>query len=400
MKVLLIDSNYQIQNNASGQISRVFWESNADVFNPTIVCTKQYEVFKSNCRVISVPESTFIHNIGGLLRRIGLSDLCHIPDLKRFSWKPFVLRRINKELNLRDFNYIHSISCPESSHLIALELKKKTGLPWVAQFDDPWVENVNKKFKWGKLQKVDRHYEDLVAKNADIIIHSNKVIFKNWVQRYGVQLMQKASILPFSYNIPTLPRINDTIGRSGALKIFHIGNLYASRSAKSFFTAVKEFEKTYAETLPLDITFIGSLPETEVSFVESLDLKSKVSFLGVLSPDSLNNYYEAADVFLVIDMNLAKSASWPSKLMLYHYFRKPILSITVKDSVIEDDMISSGHKHYYFDDIKGISDYLYTASTDYDSLLRFDHNYWKQFTVENVTNLYLDAIKNIPGLLR
>lgn len=393
MRVLLIDSNFLIQNNASGQISRVFWNYNCTRFNPTVICTKQNQSISSRCNVIDVPESIFVHKVFGLLREIGLSDLCHIPDVKRFSWKPAVMRKIKQIISSGHYDYIHSISCPETAHLIALEIKKMTGLPWIAQFNDPWVENVNKDFRSPRFHIIDAKLEEQVAKNADVIIHSNKVIFENWVERYGHELMNKATILPFSFNIPVLPSIQIKNHNARPLKIYHIGNMYASRSAKSFFDAVKVIEEKEKSCPLFDISFIGSLPHSEIEYAKRLGLRSNVSFKGTLPPEQLESYYNEADMFLVIDMNIGRSASWPSKLMLYHYYRKPILSITTKGSIIEDDMIASGHRSFYFDDIQGISNYLSMASNNYDAITHFNHNYWKQFTVENVSGMYLNIVE-------
>ena len=40
-------------------------------------------------------------------------------------------------------------------------------------------------------------------------------------------------------------------------------------------------------------------------------------------------------------------------------------------------------------------DYLKRAISDYPSLLIFDHNHWRDYTVENVTRLYLNELKNL-----
>jgi len=397
LKPLLVIFDYHIQNSATGQIARTFWGMNKDNgFVPTIICGKQKNGVQTDDRTIEVLDSDIIRHLFGLVREIGFPDLCHCPDQRRFSWMPFVFLKYKKTLAKEKFDYIHSISCPDSSHLIAYKIKKRSGLPWIAQFNDPWIGNEAQKYKTQLFSRVNDKLEQLVAENADLIIHSNRIIYEDWVDRYGESIKKKMVIFPFSFNIQNLPEVIPESRNPKKIRIYHIGSLYGVRSAKSFFRSLNEFRLKYCECADsLEVNFIGGVPDSEKEFAKELGLQDCVNFLGVMPPEQLEQYYKQSDLFLVIDMKVQRSPSYPSKLLLYHYYRKPIMSITTNDSIIMDDMEKSGHNAFLYDDISGMVEYLHRSVSNYGSLQNFDHNHWQSFTVENVTSLYKEQLRNL-----
>lgn len=396
-KAIIIDHDYNILHSASGQIARVFWEyNNQKDFAPTIICSKQNFGITGKCRMVEVEDRAWIRHIGGLFREFGFPDLCHIPDQRYFSWRPFVVRKIKELIKNEQFDYIHSISCPESSHSIALDIKRKTGLPWIAQFNDPWVENEAKAFKSNFFRKLDAKRERLVAENSDLIIHTNKIMEENWINRYGDQIKKKMIVLPLSFNIANLPAFPAKNEPNKNFTIYHIGQLYGQRSAKSFFNAMSILKKRHPEDYKnLNVNFIGGVPNSEKKYAIDCGVNDKVNFLGSLPPEKLETFYLSADLFLVIDMDIYRSPSFPSKLMMYHYFRRPIMSITTKGSIIEDDMLQSQHISFLFNEEEKMVDYLHNAINNYPSLLKFDHDYWKRYSVENVTKSYILELTKI-----
>lgn len=394
LKPLLIDHDYKIINSASGQIARTFWQTQkVRSVKPIVVCSKTDFNVETKVDVIEIVDYSNIRHIGGLLRELGLPDFCHIPDQRRFSWKPFVLNNSDVCNAAKGCDYIHSISCPETSHLIALALKKKFGKKWVAQFNDPWVGNEAKSFKIKKFEEYDFSLEGEVAKNADLIIHTNKIMMEDWVTRYGTQILKKMVEIPLSFNMPLPERLESSINIEPKLSLFHIGHLYGARSAGTLFQALSKLFSNKPQMRNLvELNFIGGLSNTDVQKCNELGLNDCVHFLGTMRPEELDPYYRKADMFVVIDMNIERSPSFPSKLMLYHYYQKPILSITTKNSIIEEDMLQSGNSCFYYNQINELADFIDKAVSDRSLLYKFDHDYWKRYSVDSVASTYFNLI--------
>jgi hypothetical protein len=138
IRPLLILPDYKSSIGASGQIQRVFWESiDRQTVLPSILCDKGDMDMTSDNNFIIAEEKKWMASLPRLIRKMGFPDLCHLPDLQVYSWLPFAYSAGRKACKENKFDYISSVSYPHSAHLIAYLLKKKTGLPWVAQFYDP-----------------------------------------------------------------------------------------------------------------------------------------------------------------------------------------------------------------------------------------------------------------------
>ncbi|MBK8489273.1 MAG: hypothetical protein IPL48_16005 [Bacteroidetes bacterium] len=61
-----------------------------------------------------------------------------IPDARKFWIEPSV-KFLLKYISDKPVDIIISTGPPHSMHMIALALKQKTELPWIADFRDPWT---------------------------------------------------------------------------------------------------------------------------------------------------------------------------------------------------------------------------------------------------------------------
>ena len=393
-KPLVIFYGYQEIHNASAQIARTFWEHvSREEFDPTIICALHDENFHSVNNIISVEENSITRLFFRILRRLKLKDFTMIPDIEFFSWNYRAFRKAKKLLRTGDYDYIHTIASPMSSHLIGVKLKRRAGIPLVIQCNDPWHDTSGRNYRFQWCANRDLYYERVAAENADVIIHSNSVITEIWNERYGEVIASKIHVVPFSFNIYKLPKIGGLRKVGKKLNISHIGNVYSSRSSITIFKGIESLLNEHPEVKDkFFIRFIGEVHQNEKEYVKEHNLASYVEYLGSKSPDDLAKYYLEADMFLIIDVVIKRNPNYPSKLMLYYYYRKPIVALTTPNSNIETELTKSGHSVCYYNDYKSVQDVLYKAITDYDSLLHFNQDEWKKHTIESVAYIYTSLI--------
>ena len=393
---LLIEYDYKVINNASGQIVRAFWENiPEDEFSPTIICAEKESTFNSKWPLFEYKDYHFLTRAGHAMRKTCFPDLANQPDMYWLLWGHGVLRKIDDILENYNFDFIHSVSCPTAAHLVAMEIKKRTGLPWIAQFHDPWIGNPSRKFKTEFFRKRFEQMEYEIAKNADYIIHTNSVILDTWKKRYGSLVEGKIISLPLSFNTINLPKqIEKDIKRKIVLS--HIGEIYYSRTLKDLVDAIYEIEQE-DNTIPqkFQIQLIGRIKESEINYIHSRHLENMFDFVGVLPPDKLNEYYRNADAYLALDMQTPNSPCYPSKLMMYYYFRKPILGITTQGSIMEKDLDKSGHHCFYYGDVNNIKSYLLNLLEGKSNIYNFNKDYWKRFTVESAIEDYRKIVQKV-----
>lgn len=392
---LLIEFDYKVINNASGQIVRAFWENVPERdFAPTIVCAKKESPFKSKWPLYEYESYPTLTRLGHGLRKTPFPDLANQPDMFWHFWGKNLLRHIDTVLKNHHFDYIHSVSCPMGASIVALEIKKRTGLPWIAQFHDPFIGNRSEPFRFQYFKKRFENMEYEIAKNADFIIHTNNVIANTWKERYGSLVERKMKALPLSFNTVDLPDRGEP-EKHEKLIISHIGEIYDSRSLKDIVDALSEIvveNPIIADNIEFQL--VGRVKQSEIDYVHSKNLDKIFSFVGLLPPDQLSTFYQNSDVFLALDINTAQSPSYPSKLMMYYYYQKPILGITTPGSVMELDFNISGHKYFYYGDKKGIKEYLISLIVK-KFKPTYDTSYWKLFTVEHAIEEYLKILNKL-----
>lgn len=396
-KPLIIFFGYQEIHNASAQIARTFWEHvPREEFAPTIICAPGDNCFHSANRIVVVKENRLVRFFFKVLSRIKLTDLAMIPDIEYYSWNRRAFLQAKKLLKTGDYDYIHTIATPMSSHLLGVSLKREFKLPLVIQCNDPWHDTSGRKYKFKWCATKDLDFESKAAHNADVIIHSNQVIADIWTERYGKEIESIIKVVPFSFNIFHLPKFVEQKRNKGRLNISHIGNIYSTRSSLTIF---KGIELLLAEHPDLKekffIRFIGNVLQSEKEYVKDHGLSGNIEYLGSIAPERLESYYLDADIFLIIDVVIRRNPNYPSKLMMYYYYRKPILALTSPNSNLEKELSSSGHSVCYYEDANSVKGFLSKAINDYESLLHFNREEWKKHTIDNVRLIYNDILYSI-----
>ena len=93
-----------------------------------------------------------------------------IPDA-RMMWKNYAVKAAKKVISKYDIKAVITTGPPQSVHLTGLKLKELYGVPWVADFRDPWTSayyNKNlKRWKWA--WEKDKNLENKVLKSADAV---------------------------------------------------------------------------------------------------------------------------------------------------------------------------------------------------------------------------------------
>lgn len=395
-KPLVISGHYQSAV-TNGQLDRTFFKELAKRgFEPQVVCGDLYStlpVTSDNVHVIHLWKAD--HYLSRILSILVMPDFSYLYDLDYMAWRHRALRLSRSLISDGTVDYIHTIARPISDCFVGLKLKEETGLPWVAQFYEPWYDNSYFPYKFNRLKEINYHQELKVARKADIIIHSNNNIAEIWRERYGKEIAKKIKVVPFNFSISGNKKVKEH--QPGTpITISHIGSFTQNRTSEVFIQAVElllEQHPTFRKKIR--VNFVGNVTEVERSLIPKKHLDDIFVMTGKVSEGECEEYYENSDVFLVMDGVMGGTVFFPSKILKYFYYEKPILGITPKGSPTEQELVNAGHKVFRNDDVDGICQYLETAVTDYPSLTNFNHEYWKKFSPKNVVDCFLDAIKSL-----
>jgi glycosyltransferase involved in cell wall biosynthesis len=392
---IFVVKSFCISNNPGGIQSRRFIsaliqkEINPTIFTKksdlTSVLDKKFDIVVSK----TLSEKYFT----SFLRRI-LPDLIFIPDIERFTFKPFIENQI-KKINGK-YDWIHTISYPCSNHLIGMAIKKKLNIPWVAHFYDPWVGNPYRKHRFKNFKAFDLRLEEEVATNADIILHTNTIIIQDWISRYGKLVSDKIFLFPFNYDNELFEYAKTfSVNKGKGIKknLLHVGNLYLQRNLDDLIKALLYLRKLQPNIdEKLSIVLAGIVAKNDLKKIKKYGFERIFQHVGVVNHSDLICLYQKSDALLLIDAPANKNMFFPSKLMEYLIYKKPILGITPNIGITNDLLISSGHRSINNGSTIEIANYLNDLINNYDSLVSFNQNFYEQFSPNNIAEKYLSIL--------
>jgi len=258
-------------------------------------------------------------------------DLLTIPD-KDVNWLPHAIAQGLRLHRREKFDLIYSTAPPFTDHLIALWLKKLTGLPWVADFRDPWARAPWKAEILGDSVrgKAATYLERQFVTAADRVILNTEWIRKDFAAYYGAQLSRKFSVITNGFDPQDFVQLRSVTAprTSSKLVITHTGALYRKRNPQNFFTACEHLiSKHGVSPAELELRFIGTVaPELYSSFECGEALRQVIQVLPPVSHQEALHYQLESDVLLILQPGTSMSV--PGKIYEYIGMRKTILAIT------------------------------------------------------------------------
>lgn len=391
VKPLFITPLVYQKGNVNAEINTAFIDSLPSNFAPTVLC------YKANCSkergtILNIKRNILVRALLRLKLLLWVKNADLLPDEFYYLWYKKALDIADKFVRHNHVDYIHSFSFPYTSHLVALELKKKYGIPWIAHFYEPWGDNSYRKCCDLVISK-NCAWEDEVARTADMVIHNSEVMCQSWRDRYGEYMSNKFFSLPMSFSFKgqclSMPNYNP----QSKLCITHVGNFYGMRKAKPFVKALTALieEKPHLRK-NLQVFFVGEMLKDDMDYIENQKLGDVIEIVGRKSEEECVDYYQQSNIFLVIEGEDQGLLFFPSKLIQYYYYNRPIVGLTQRNSVLWNELMSTGHNAYHPDDIESIKTYIESALLNYESLLNYDRNSWKRFDPTNVAERYVDIL--------
>lgn len=258
--------------------------------------------------------------------------LTPLPDVMQPWIKP-ALRKAHELLVAQKFSAIISYALPWSDHLVGLALKRKTSLPWIAHYSDPWVDSDHFKGNAQRRAAVTA-MEHSVLEAADRVIFITQETADLVMGKYPTAWREKVRIIPHSYEIDAEKQalIDQPHPQNPRLRLVFAGAFYGVRSPMPLFEALKILRQTMPLDELLEVRLVGTVPPRYgyQQAAQDMDLGQIVQFPGIMTHgDSLRQMADA-DAALVIDPPTV-SEILPSKMTDYMPLKKPILGITPPD---------------------------------------------------------------------
>jgi hypothetical protein len=268
------------------------------------------------------------------------------PYNDRLPWAPHAVATALALLKKEKVEAIYSTSPFLAAHFAALWLKKRTNLPWIADFQDPVCDNPTRTRRW--IYPYDPLFERAVFQNATSIVANTDTVAAEWRKRFPREA-GKISVLWNSFDPVEEIQARQAPARPHRV-MAHVGDLYGDRRLGQLFSAVNTLIGNHQlDALGLRIRLVGAVfPEVlaeEGPLFEQMRQARILDYDGLRLPRNQALAVAAeADYLLVIDQPVT-SLQVPSKLIDYIRIGKPILAFTPPGSPVERILAQSGIPH-------------------------------------------------------
>lgn len=255
-----------------------------------------------------------------------------IPD-RFIGWLPFAVRAGLRIIRQHGINALYSTSPLATSHLIASVLKTWTGLPWLADFRDPWTEPELQPDAQAPLFRLECRLERSVVRKADRLVFTTGQLRDEMVARYRETAGDKAVVIPNGYDESDFSKASEFVPEASPIRITHTGLVDGSyRSPRPFLEALARF--VGRGEIPADqirVEFIGDSPYLYSrdfgELVGQLGLSGIVNRIGRVSYAESIERQARSHVLLLLQCGSDTRTLIPAKAFEYLRVGRPILAV-------------------------------------------------------------------------
>lgn len=274
----------------------------------------------------------------------------------QLGWLPFAVstgRRIIREQNIAT---IYTTSAPYTDHLIGLCLKRQTGLPWFADFRDPWADNFAAHYATVWHERKVHNLERQVFSSADRIGVTADRQREFYCCKYGERIGAKVLTITNGYDPtdsiePTTQVARDT----STFTLTYMGSLYGTRTASPF---IKGLHQAIQDgSLPRErvkVHFVGNTGQEIEKILAKTGLGSIVIRSRYVPHQEVMAHLSAADVLLLIQ-STDSELTIPAKVFEYLATHRPILALIPPGATADILANIGGSMIIAPDDVAGIA---------------------------------------------
>lgn len=197
-----------------------------------------------------------------------------IPDT-RFPWYFGTVRKAIRIIREEKIDLIYSSSPPQTNHMIARKAARRTGIPWVADFRDPWTDvfwlaENSKRMKW--IHRWDQRIERKTINRMDAVV----TVGPSLVRILQRKTDHKIHLVTNGYDERYFE--GDAYQRDGKFRIIYAGSISKEQHPACFFDSLDLAMKTPGFREDMQMLWLGNFPTYIHELIEKLDYKDQIFF--------------------------------------------------------------------------------------------------------------------------
>ena len=305
-----------------------------------------------------------------------------IPDA-RIGWLFSAVSEAKRIIKEEHIDAIYSSSPPYTCAVIARNVHRATGIPWVAGFRDPWTGFLSTPNRWFLPKKLDEYFERSCFEEATRVEVAWRGILLDLHKKYPDIPLDKVAHLPNGFDSADFPQT--TYRRNERFTVTYTGSMYGVRNPKTFLQAIANLIATkQIDPLKIRLNFIGRFGAEVLEMFHEPAVADCIETLSYLPHSESIAYLMKSDaLLLIVDEYPGGEEIVPGKVFEYIGARRPIIGIAHEGAVAE--LLRSTRTGHVArnDDVPAIerivleyyNDYLYNKSSfspDLKAIVQFE----------------------------
>lgn len=255
------------------------------------------------------------------------------------GWYPHAVKKGREILEKYEIDVIFSSYGPSTSHLVASRLQRMSGLPWIAEFRDPWALNPYGR-KIRILQFLEERLEKRVMKGSSLLIAASEDMaeqLETLHAKKAVTIHNGFDEEDYTENVSLTPKFTIT----------YTGRIYPGKHDPTpLFEAARDLQQEgKISASDFEIRFFGpNVIDILYPFVETHKLQQLVKVYSMVPfKESIFRQKESSALLLLKWNDPLVKGLYTGKLFEYFAAGRPILAVgAFEDELVDRLLVESG----------------------------------------------------------
>lgn len=271
-----------------------------------------------------------------------------IPDARKFWIKPS-MNYLSSYIEEHDIDTIITTGPPHSMHLIGLELKRKLGVKWLADFRDPWTRiGYHSKLRLtSRSHKRHEELEKMVLETADKIITTSFTTKEEFLSKTD----RPIEVITNGYDVEKVKKLS----MDEKFSLSHIGSLLSGRNPENLWQAISELvaeNEDFARDFQLKL--IGAVGEPVLESIQKFNLQDWLVLKSYVSHSEALQLQRSSQLLLLIEIDSEETKGIiPGKLFEYMVSERPVLAVGPRDADVQKIIGETNTGAYFLYSQKG-----------------------------------------------
>ena len=259
-----------------------------------------------------------------------------IPDIY-ILWRRKAVSEAQKIIKEEKIDLLFTTSPPHSIQLIGKIISEKTGIPWISDFRDDWINNPLFTNKFIIQKYLGAKQEKSVINNTNKIITATESIKQDMLKRHAGRLRDNnVTVITNGYDPDDFNNEGSILPlNKNRLTFSYYGNIGGTRSSLPLLEGIRiAKEKNKHLINDIVINFIGIFGDSKKHWYKSIG--DSVNFISPLNhTECIKNMKRSDILLLILNYNEGGGGVLTGKIFEYIASKKPIFAIIPKGTTQE-----------------------------------------------------------------